>query len=197
MQYYSGNFKTLCRDFVLSEDDFAKKILIFPNGANTAVAELKQKHLPTSTWIAADPQYHLKMADLKSKMHEVLSPAVTKQFLHDYETQYPHGYYHSAALPQLPFAHFEFDLVLCPFLLFDNHLELTQQLTIAQELCRVAQEVRIYPVPQEPELIKHHLGPLMLYLQQHHFGIEIKSLEENSHSPALLRLWLNECRVVS
>lgn len=69
-------------------------------------------------------------------------------FLRDYQQQGAHKRYINAALPTLPFSYKQFDLALCSHLLFlySEHLDLTFHLEACRELCRVAQEVRIYPL---------------------------------------------------
>jgi hypothetical protein len=69
-------------------------------------------------------------------------------FLSDYDLGKRDGRYIPAQLPDLPFAPVSFDIVLCSHLLFfyADHLSLTFHQQAVDELCRVAHEVRIFPM---------------------------------------------------
>ena len=69
-------------------------------------------------------------------------------FLDDYELGKAQGRYVSAALPTLPFADGAFDLALCSHFLFlySSQLGETFHRDAIRELCRVATEVRIFPL---------------------------------------------------
>jgi hypothetical protein len=69
-------------------------------------------------------------------------------FLADYETGRKEGRYIPAALPDLPFAPSTFDLALCSHFLFFYSDSLSHEFhrRAVDELCRVAQEVRIFPL---------------------------------------------------
>jgi hypothetical protein len=69
-------------------------------------------------------------------------------FLEDYESGKAQGRYVDAELPSLPFADTAFDLALCSHFLFlySSHLGETFHRTAIRELCRVAAEVRIFPL---------------------------------------------------
>lgn len=56
--------------------------------------------------------------------------------------------YINAALPQLPFADKQFDLALCSHLLFlySDRFDMAFHIKACHELCRIAAEVRIYPL---------------------------------------------------
>jgi hypothetical protein len=69
-------------------------------------------------------------------------------FLGDYGRGKTEGRYVEAALPKLPFADAAFDLALCSHLLFLYSTQLGEVLHREgiQELCRVAHEVRVFPL---------------------------------------------------
>ena len=69
-------------------------------------------------------------------------------FLGDYEQGRRAGRYVPAALPRLPFANGAFRLALCSHLLFlySDLLDERFHIQAAAELCRVATEVRIFPL---------------------------------------------------
>ena len=71
-----------------------------------------------------------------------------RAFLDDYAHGRDEGRYVAASLPALPFGRWQFDLVLCSHFLFLYTGQLTRAFhrQAAKELCRVAREVRIFPL---------------------------------------------------
>jgi ubiquinone/menaquinone biosynthesis C-methylase UbiE len=69
-------------------------------------------------------------------------------FLDDYELGKRNGRYIDAGLPALPFADNSFDLALCSHFLFLYSDQLSKQfhLQSIHEMCRIAREVRIFPL---------------------------------------------------
>jgi hypothetical protein len=74
--------------------------------------------------------------------------AAMHQFLADFPTGLQAGRYHAAALPDLPFEDRTFDLALCSHFLFSysDHFSLEFHRAAIAEMCRVAREVRIFPL---------------------------------------------------
>ena len=74
--------------------------------------------------------------------------AAMEEFLSDFPRGKEQGRYVEGELPQLPFADKEFDLAVCSHLLFLYSEQLPEDFHIAsiRELCRVADEVRIFPL---------------------------------------------------
>jgi hypothetical protein len=70
------------------------------------------------------------------------------EFLGDYERGREGGRYIPAQLPDLPFGSLSFDLALCSHFLFfySDSLSLEFHKNAVDELCRVAREVRIFPL---------------------------------------------------
>jgi hypothetical protein len=71
-----------------------------------------------------------------------------RDFLHDYPDGKAAGRYVDAELPRLLFADASFDLVLCSHFLFlyTTHLERAFHEAAIRDMCRVAAEVRIFPL---------------------------------------------------
>jgi hypothetical protein len=69
-------------------------------------------------------------------------------FLVDYDGGRKQGRYIAAQLPELPFASGAFDLAICSHFLFlySDHFSLEFHQQAVDELCRVAREVRIFPL---------------------------------------------------
>lgn len=74
--------------------------------------------------------------------------AAMNEFLEDFPQGRNTGRYVDAELPCLPFESRSFDLAVCSHFLFlySDHLGLTFHLQSIEELCRVASEVRIFPL---------------------------------------------------
>ena len=95
-------------------------------------------------------------------------------FLNDYEEGRKSGRYIAASLPRLPFEDNAFDLALCSHYLFlySEHVSQEQHLLSMKELCRVASEVRVYPLLSMGNNIKSsHLEPVISALKD--IGISI------------------------
>ena len=74
--------------------------------------------------------------------------AAMQTFLGDYDTGTRDGRYVNAALPSLPFADAAFELAVCSHFLFLYSAQLDEafHLGAMREMCRVAAEVRIFPL---------------------------------------------------
>ena len=70
------------------------------------------------------------------------------RFLDDYTAGRAAGRYVDAELPSLPFGDAEFGLALCSHFLFLYSAQLGEDFHVAavRELCRVAQDVRVWPL---------------------------------------------------
>lgn len=102
-----------------------------------------------------------------------------------------------AALPALPYKTHQFDLALCPDVIFDQSNEAAAMTTRIRELCRVAQEVRIFPLMDRCGKMRDEFGLLMLFLQKNHFGVEVREVpyKTSQGSSAMLRIWSQTCTV--
>lgn len=105
--------------------------------AGTIIAQVKA-HPHNYVWT-----YHRDPDDLMRRRR-----AATATFLADYEAGRRRGRYVAAALPHLPFADGQFALAVCSHLLFlySDLLALEFHLEAVDELCRVARDVRIFPL---------------------------------------------------
>lgn len=85
------------------------------------------------------------------------------------------GRYHAALLPDLPYAADSFDLALCSHLLFlySGQLSLALHLQSVRELCRVAREVRIFPLLALDARPSPHLEPVTAALRESGFTVDI------------------------
>ena len=162
-----------CRMFDLTPADLAGRILGCGDGPASFNAELT---VAGHQVISADPLYAFSGAEIRSRVdatyatiiaqlkrqpdyyrwHEFGDPdalgaarlAVMERFLADYGTGKTEGRYVEGSLPSLPFAAGSFDLALCSHLLFlySEQLDDAFHIVALQELLRVANEVRVFPL---------------------------------------------------
>jgi SAM-dependent methyltransferase len=88
-----------------------------------------------------------------------------QQFLEDFPLGIQQGRYVNGELPMLPFNTAQFELALCSHFLFTYSDVLSQEFHLAsiQELCRVAGEVRIFPLLNN---FSSEVSPLLPFVMQ-------------------------------
>ncbi|MCK0746100.1 class I SAM-dependent methyltransferase [Chromohalobacter nigrandesensis] len=153
--------------FGLSEDDLNKRILASFNaettgrGCQITSCDPVFQFQPEEIRRRIDDVYPEIMAKLQQgaenyiwdslgsveQLGQVRMRAMSK-FLSDFEIGLQEGRYVSASLPALPFPDSKFDLALCSHYLFlySDHVDGAAHLASMRELCRVAPEVRVFPV---------------------------------------------------
>lgn len=101
--------------------------------------------------------------------------AALEKFLADYENGLREGRYLAGELPHLPFDSASFGLAVCSHLLFLYSDLLTEDFHIqsARELCRVALEVRIFPLLTLDRRLSPHLAAVRSALEADGFTAEI------------------------
>ena len=157
----------------MSDSDLEKRILGCGDGPACFNAELSQRG---GNVISVDPIYQFNAEQIRSRIDEAYPQIIEqvkkneadyvwknignaeelgkarmeamKTFLIDYEEGCKSGRYVHAALPTLPFKDAEFGLALCSHYLFlySEHVNQEQHILSMKELCRVAGEVRVYPL---------------------------------------------------
>ena len=187
------------RMFALGEADLCRAILGCGDGPASFNAEWTARG---GQVVSVDPIYAFAAADIERRVHEtyplimdgveqhpddfvwrdIASPAALGQlrltamrrFLDDYEAGRQDGRYLSAALPDLPFAAGQFDLALCSHLLFlySEQLGFAFHRAALDELCRVAREVRIFPLLALGSRPSPHLEPLIAEWRGRGFRVE-------------------------
>lgn len=102
--------------------------------------------------------------------------AAMGQFLQDFPQGIFEGRYVTAQLPQLPFQTQEFELALCSHFLFSYSEFFSQafHLQAIAELCRVAREVRIFPLLTIAGDPSPYLTPVMESLSEQGYEVEIQ-----------------------
>lgn len=187
--------------FSLTANDLNKKILGCGDGPASFNAKLTATG---GQVISADPIYAFSDAQIRARIDAVypeiiaqvrnnsgdyiwnaipdidtlgrLRMAAMETFLTDFEDGKGSGRYIPAGLPTLPFGHQAFDLALCSHYLFlySEQINETQHIASLKALCRVAKEVRIYPLLALDGTTSRHLEPVITALEKH--GIRV-SLE--------------------
>src|SRR5262249_52589707 len=97
-------------------------------------------------------------------------------FLEDYAEGKAHGRYVVGELPALPFPSGSFDLALCSHLLFTYSEQFSTEFHLVSilEMCRVAQEVRVFPILTAfSGEISPHLSPVMEGLRREGYAVEV------------------------
>jgi hypothetical protein len=104
--------------------------------------------------------------------------ASMEQFLLDFPTGLQTGRYVAQELPVLPFAEAQFDLALCSHLLFtySDHLSEQFHLDSIAELCRVAAEVRIFPLLKVSGEISPYLTIALQQLHDLGYDAQVRSV---------------------
>ena len=100
-----------------------------------------------------------------------------QEFLEDFPSGLQQGRYMTAELPVLPFENGQFDLALCSHFLFAYSHLLSEEfhLEAITEMCRVAKEVRVFPLVQSfSGEESDHLNPIITELKKRNFRVEIQ-----------------------
>jgi len=100
--------------------------------------------------------------------------AAMQQFLADFTEGKKLGRYVTAELPVLPFDRGQFDLALCSHLLFlySDQLDAAFHFHAILELCRVAREVRIFPLLDISGEHSLYLSGTIMELKQQGYRVE-------------------------
>ena len=107
-----------------------------------------------------------------------LRMAAMEAFLRDFARGNQGNRYVASALPHLPFAASSFDLALCSNFLFLYSKQLGEAFHIMalRELCRVAVEVRVFPLLDLDGQISPHLGPALATLRREGFHATVRTV---------------------
>ena len=170
---WGRSFDEYRRMFALTDADLRLKILGCADGPASFNSEATQRG---SRVVSADPLYRLDAETIRERIaathREILDQArqnshqfvwdtirspdelgrvrmvAMRAFLEDYDLGKEEGRYVDAELPSLPFPDKSFDLALCSHFLFlyTEHFAEAFHLSAIRELCRVASEVRIFPL---------------------------------------------------
>ncbi|MAZ39550.1 MAG: hypothetical protein CMF49_05460 [Legionellales bacterium] len=221
---WGHSFKNYLLMFDLQDNELQEPILDVAAGASSFNAEMHGRGYYV---VSADPLYALSMPDLKLKIDRMgqtlrqwieqhkaqfllrdkaaFEDLIAKQkamaniFIQDFQEGVYAKRYVADPLPNLSFSHAQYALALCANFLFDGPYakDMDFQLKAILEMCRVAREVRIFPLLDDSGEVSQHVAPLMAVLQSKNYGVEIREvpfhLQKNGN--AMLRVWSNECQL--
>lgn len=170
---WGRNLKEYLKMFNLTSEELQLKILDCAGGPASFNVEMTKQGYNV---ISSDPIYQFSVAEITQRIQEtsqkivegtqatrdafvwqdIQSPehlkevrmAAMQQFLADLPLGIEQGRYITSELPTLPFNNHQFDIALCSHFLFlySDLLPAEFHLASIQELCRVATEVRIFPL---------------------------------------------------
>ena len=191
------------RMFDLTPDDLQQSILDCAGGPASFNIEMIQRGYQI---ISCDPIYQFSADDIYQRIQDpyttvingvkassqdyvwdsIPSPetlgkirmAAMEQFLADFTIGKQQGRYLTAELPKLPFNSGQFDLALCSHFLFtySDHFSEDFHLQAILELCRIAQQVRIFPLLKVSGEPSPFLQPIIQELETRGYITMIKTV---------------------
>jgi len=214
---WGRSFDEYRRMFVLRDADLTTRMLGCGDGPASFNVEATRRG---ATVVSCDPIYRWDVAQIGQRVdatyqtvldqtrrnaHEFVWGAIEsvealgrirmsamQAFLQDYPAGKAEGRYVEAELPALPFANRSFDLALCSHLLFlySQQLDEVFHTAAALELCRVATEVRVFPLLALGGQPSVHVEPVCARLRAegHHVSIEAVPYEFQKGGNQMLRV---------
>ena len=192
------------RMFDLKSDDLKLKILDCGGGPASFNAEMTQQGYSV---ISCDPIYQVAATEIARRVQEtyqtiidgtkinydrfvwqdIQSPeelgkvrmTAMNKFIADFPLGLQQGRYKTEALPNLSFNSHQFDLALCSHFLFtySDNLSLDFHVAAISEMCRVAKEVRIFPLlVQFSGEISPWLQPVIDEMQKQGYKVETQQV---------------------
>lgn len=189
--------------FSLSEVDLKKQILGCGDGPASFNAEMTELGYSVKS---IDPIYQFSAQQIKQRVQETYEQIISQlkqnpnryiwkyfhsaeevgqarlaameRFLLAYEAGKIAGRYLSQSLPSLEFANNQFELCLCSHLLFlySEQLSLDFHIASIDELLRISQEVRIFPLLKLDNEPSPYLEAVIQYLSNKGFNIQIQAV---------------------
>jgi hypothetical protein len=174
--------------FSLTEKDLAKRILGCADGPAGFNAEATAQEYDV---VSVDPIYGMTASDIEQRVEDTWQEILEQvrgnmhqfiwtkfetpqnlgetrlgamcKFIADFERGRIEGRYIEASLPVLPFEDKRFDLALCSHFLFlySDHFSTEFHVHSVKEMCRVAEEVRIYPLLDLRNQESAHVQPVI------------------------------------
>ena len=193
---WGRSFEEYCAMFALTDADLTGRILGCGDGPASFNAMATRRG---ATVVSCDPIYQWDAPEIRGRIdatyeqvldqtrlnqHEFVWDSISsvevlgrvrmaamQTFLSDYPTGVAEGRYVVGELPSLPFDDRGFDLALCSHLLFLYSSQLGERFHRASilELCRVAREVRLFPLLALGGAVSPHVeGSVNLLRQRGH-----------------------------
>ena len=195
---WGRSFDEYRRMFALTDADLAFRILGCADGPASFNAEATRQG---GRVVSADPLYRCSAQAIRERVEanceevlaqtrrnagefvwdsirsveelRVLRMSAMRNFLEDFESGKQQERYVDAELPTLPFPDRSFDLAVCSHFLFLYTEQLTAEFhqSAITELCRVAPEVRIFPLLALGGQPSPHVFPVVEHLRES--GLEV------------------------
>lgn len=202
---WGRSFDEYRKIFSLTDGDLAKHLLGCGDGPACFNAELTRAG---GRVVSIDPIYQFSREQIRARIDDVWPQVLAEltrnkddyiwesissvevlgqirmdamgKFLSDYDAGKASGRYLEASLPELPFTENSFDLALCSHYLFlySDHVDQEEHLLSLKELCRVAHEVRVYPLLSLDGARSRHLMPVVAALRES--GVDV-AMEQVSY----------------
>ena len=198
---WGRSFDEYCRMFALTETDLGGRILGCADGPASFNAEATQRGARV---VSCDPIYAFSTSQIRERVaatsadileqtrqnrHEFVWTSITSPdelleirmhamelFLADYDVGRAEGRYVPAELPSLPFLDGTFDMALCSHFLFlySEQLGAPFHHAAIQEMCRVAKEIRIFPLLALGAIGSSHVAPIAGSFRQLGYTVSIE-----------------------
>ena len=189
--------------FSLTEIDLKKSILGCGDGPASFNTELSAQG---GKVVSVDPTYRFSSEQLQNRISEVykeimpqmylnkdkyiwdsipsveelgnIRMAAMNKFVADYDAGKKEGRYIEAALPNLKFKDKQFDLALCSHFLFlySDQVSLSEHIKALKELCRIANEVRVYPLVALNREVSPHLDDVIAELNKSNYSASMNNV---------------------
>ncbi len=189
--------------FDLTEEDLQRTILGCGDGPASFNAEMKQQGHRV---VSIDPVYEFSDEQIRQRVQDTYTTVMSQlklkpdsyvwnvfktieelgkarmgameDFLVDYELGKKEDRYRAESLPELSFADRQFDLCLCSHLLFlySDQFTLEFHLASIEELLRVSQELRIFPLLKLNCDRSPYVDPIMEALSQKGYSVSIDNV---------------------
>ncbi len=190
--------------FALDSNDLGKRILGCGDGPASFNAALTRR---SGSVLSIDPIYQFSAAEIAGRIEQTydivmeqmrqnadefswshigsiealgqLRMGAMRDFLADYPQGKHAGRYIPGKLPKLPFNDGAFELALCSHFLFlySGHYDLEFHLMSLRELCRVAREVRVFPVMELGSVKSRHVEAVASELAAEGYRVSLEKVD--------------------
>jgi hypothetical protein len=215
---WGRSFDEYVRMFSLTDSDLKKRILGCGDGPASFNAAM---HVQGNSVVSVDPLYRFAAEEIRKRIEEVYPTVIEQltanqsayvwttissieelgqirmkameEFLADFDVGRSEERYLAHELPELPFEDGQFDLALCSHLLFTYSGQLSGDFHCQAmlEMCRVAAEVRVFPLLGHGGQPSPHLDPVCRFLDEHGHYVEVERVnyEFQRGCNKMLRVW--------
>jgi hypothetical protein len=201
---WGRSFDEYAAMFALTPADFRRRILGCGDGPAAFNAVVNRSG---GGVISVDPLYAFSVAQIRERIDAIFDSVLAEternkeefvwrhvesvadlgrmrraamdEFLADYEAGIKEFRYVTGALPELPFMDKTYELAVCSHFLFlysEQH-DLAFHIQSIEELCRVADEVRVFPLLELGSRKSRHLAAVMTWLEREGIAHDIVTVD--------------------